>query len=59
MSDLNTGSPGRTFRAQVLAARDSTDQLGALFASLVAEVGRDEASHRWWKIFGSIDASET
>lgn len=45
--------------AEIRAAGDASDELAAIFARLETELGKDEASRRWWAAFARTDATHT
>lgn len=54
-----SGAELSVLRAAIEAAGSSESALAAVFADLVAAVGREAASQRWWSAFAAADATET
>ncbi len=45
--------------SELRTATDSPTRLTEIFERLKAELGAEEAGHRWWMAFGASDASNT
>jgi hypothetical protein len=45
--------------SELRAAADSPARLTEIFERLKADLGAEEAGHRWWMAFGASDASST